>query len=144
EKPTQRSAPSLMSDHHTATSLRTHRAGSLRRSDVGATVRLGGWVHRTRDLGGLVFIDLRDRAGLVQVSVNPEHASPSVVTTATTLGAETVILVEGVVVERPESMRNAEMATGDVEVRATSIKIVGPAAVPAIPVARGKGDSLPA
>jgi aspartyl-tRNA synthetase len=133
-----------MADNTAATSLRTHRAGSLRRSDIGATVRLGGWVHRTRDLGGLVFVDLRDRDGLVQVSVNPEHASPPVVATATSLGAEMVILVEGVVVERPETMRNSEMATGDVEVRATSIKVVGPAVVPVIPVARGKGESLPA
>jgi aspartyl-tRNA synthetase len=132
-----------MSDTTAATSLRTHRAGSLRRSDVGATVRLGGWVHRTRDLGGLVFIDLRDRDGLVQVSVNPEHASAAVLVTATTLGAETVVLVEGVVVERPETMRNSDMSTGDVEVRATSIKVVGPAVVPVIPVARGKNESLP-
>ena len=93
---------------------------------------------------GLVFIDLRDRDGLVQVSVNPEHASAAVVATATSLGAETVVLVEGVVVERPETMRNSDMATGDVEVRATSIKVVGPAVVPVIPVARGKGESLPA
>src|SRR3954467_15775500 len=133
-----------MSDKYAPTSLRTHRAGSLRRSDVGASVRLGGWVHRSRDLGGLVFIDLRDREGLVQVSVNPEHASAALVETATGLGAETVILVEGTVVERPESMRNPDMATGDIEVRATSIKVVGPAIVPAIPVARGKGESLPA
>ena len=133
-----------MSDTSAATSLRTHRAGSLRRSDAGATVRLGGWVHRTRDLGGLVFIDLRDREGLVQVSVNPEHSSAETVATATSLGAETVILVEGTVVERPQQMRNADMATGDVEVRATSIRIVGPALVPVIPVARGKGESLPA
>jgi len=133
-----------MPDHTAATSLRTHRAGSLRRSDVGKAVRLGGWVHRSRDLGGLVFIDLRDRDGLVQISVNPEHAAPAVVATATGLGAETVVLVEGVVVERPETMRNPEMATGDIEVRATSITVVGPATVPAIPVARGKGESLPA
>ena len=127
-----------------ATSLRSHRAGALRRSDAGKTVRLGGWVHRTRDLGGLLFIDLRDRDGLVQVSVNPEHASAATVATATSLGAETVILVEGTVVERPEAMRNADMATGEVEVRATTIRIVGPATVPAIPVARGKGESLAA
>ena len=133
-----------MPDNSAATSLRTHRAGSLRRSNVGATVRLGGWVHRSRDFGGLVFIDLRDRDGLVQISVNPEHASAALVATATSLGAETVILVEGIVVERPETMRNSEMATGDVEVRATSITVVGPASVPAIPVARGKGEGLAA
>ena len=54
-----------------ATALRTHRCGELTRALVGQEVRLGGWVHRRRDLGGLVFIDLRDRAGLVQLSCNP-------------------------------------------------------------------------
>ena len=133
-----------MPDNSAATSLRTHRAGSLRRSDAGASVRLGGWVHRTRDLGGLVFIDLRDREGLVQVCVNPDEASEAVAETARSLGQETVILVEGKVVERDAAMRNPDMATGDVEVRATSITVVGPAVTPVIPVARGKNESLPA
>jgi aspartyl-tRNA synthetase len=133
-----------MPENNAATSLRTHRAGSLRRAHAGSTVRLGGWVHRTRDLGGLVFIDLRDREGLVQVCVNPNEAPADVVTAARALGQETVILVEGVVREREEQMRNADMATGDVEVRATSIRVVGPASIPAIPVARGKSESLPA
>src|SRR3954468_9703676 len=131
-----------MADKSAATSLRTHRAGALRRSDAGATVRLGGWVHRTRDLGGLVFIDLRDRDGIVQICVNPDDAPPAVVDVARSLGQETVILVGGKVTERDASMRNPEMATGDVEVRATSITIVGPAVTPAIPVARGKNESL--
>jgi aspartyl-tRNA synthetase len=133
-----------MPENNAATSLRTHRAGALRRTHAGSTVRLGGWVHRTRDLGGLVFIDLRDREGLVQVCVNPNEAPADVVTAARSLGQETVILLEGVVREREEQMRNADMATGDVEVRATSIRVVGPASIPAIPVARGKSESLPA
>ena len=61
-----------------ATALRTHRAGELTRAHVGQQVRLGGWVHRRRDLGGLVFIDLRDRAGLVQLSCNPDWTPPEV------------------------------------------------------------------
>src|SRR3954465_4999226 len=108
---------------HDATSLRTPRAGSLRRSHVGATVRLGGWVHRARDLGGLVFIDLRDRAGLVQVSFDPSRTGDELAARAASLGAETVVLVEGVVTERPAAMRNPDMATGDVEVRATSLRV---------------------
>ncbi len=127
-----------------ATSLRTHPCGALRTEHAGETVRLGGWVHRSRDLGGLVFVDLRDRAGLVQVSFAPGTAPADVCALAASLGAETVVLVEGVVTERPEAMKNPDMATGGIEVRATALRIVGPAVTPAIPVARGKGEPLPA
>jgi aspartyl-tRNA synthetase len=101
-------------------------------------------VHRTRNLGGLVFLDLRDRSGLVQVSFDPNRSPANAVQTATSVGNESVVLVEGEVAQRPENMRNSELATGDVEVIASSIRIVGPAATPAIPVARGKGEKLPA
>jgi aspartyl-tRNA synthetase len=111
---------------------------------VGQRVRLGGWVHRRRDLGGIVFIDLRDRDGLVQVAVGPGWASPDLVARAQTVGTETVVLVEGEVVARPPAMRNTELASGEVEVHATSLRVVGPAETPAIPVARGKGEELPA
>jgi len=107
-------------------------------------VRLGGWVHRRRDLGGIVFLDLRDRDGLVQVALGPGWAAPDLVSRAQTVGTETVVLVEGEVTARPPAMRNAELATGDVEVHATVLEIVGPAETPAIPVARGKGEELPA
>ena len=131
-----------MTEQHAATSLRTHRAGSLRREHAGKTVRLGGWVHRTRDLGGLVFIDLRDRDGLVQICID-EHSPAEAMTAARSLGQETVVLIEGAVRERDPKMRNPEMATGDVEVHAQSIRVVGPAVIPAIPVARGKNEELP-
>ena len=111
---------------------------------MGQRVRLGGWVHRSRDLGGIVFIDLRDRDGLVQVAFGPSWTAAGVVAAAQKLGTETVILVEGDVVARPEAMRNPELASGDVEVHATSLRVVGPAVTPAIPVARGKGEELPA
>ena len=127
-----------------ATTYRTHLAGDLRAAHVGTTVRLAGWVHRARDLGGLAFVDLRDRAGLVQVSFNPDWTPADVLAVAATLGAETVVVVEGEVAPRPEAMRNGDLATGDVEVRATACRIVGPADVPAIPVARKSGESLPA
>jgi aspartyl-tRNA synthetase len=107
-------------------------------------VRLAGWVHRARDLGGLVFVDLRDRAGIVQVSVDPSIAGEDLAARAAALGAETVVLIEGEVVARPQTMRNPDMPTGDVEVRATSLRVVGPAETPAIPVARGKSEQLPA
>ena len=107
-------------------------------------MKLGGWVHRRRDLGGIVFLDLRDRDGLIQVAVGPGWSSPETLSHAQTVGPETVLIVEGDVVARPPAMRNPELATGDVEVHATALRVVGPAETPAIPVARGKGEELPA
>jgi len=127
-----------------ATATRSHLAGELRASHAGAKVKLGGWVHRTRNLGGIVFLDLRDRAGLVQVSFDPKATPADVIERAGKLGLETVITVEGEVTVRPAEMRNAEMETGEIEVRASDFRIVGPADTPAIPVARGRGEKLPA
>lgn len=126
-----------------ATSLRTLPCGALRLSHVGQRVRLGGWVHRSRDLGGLLFIDLRDREGLVQLSFG-DWSNDETIKTASACGVESVALIEGEVVARGPAMRNAELATGDVEVRCTSFTVVGPAVTPAIPVAYAKGDKLPA
>ncbi len=126
------------------TSQRTHLAGSLRAADVGTDVRLGGWVHVRRDLGGLVFIDLRDRAGIVQVSFDPHVVDVETMQRAASAGRETVILVEGTVVARPPEGRNAELPTGGVEVKARTLRVVGPAETPAIPVARARGEPLPA
>jgi len=90
-----------------------------------------------------VFIDLRDRAGIVQVAVGP--GSPEDVRrVAGVLTTETVVEVEGQVTARPANMKNPELATGDVEVQATKLAVVGPAVTPAIPVARGKGEEPPA
>jgi aspartyl-tRNA synthetase len=89
-------------------------------------------------------VDLRDRAGIIQVSFDPRSAPPPVIEAAGALGAETVVLIEGEVTARPDTMRNPELETGDVEIRATTLRIVGPAATPVIPVARGKGEVLPA
>ena len=127
-----------------ATAKRSHLAGELRASHAGTKVKLGGWVHRIRNLGGIVFLDLRDRAGLVQVSFDQKWTPPDVIERAGRLGLETVVLVDGEVAARPTEMRNAEMETGDIEVRARNFRIVGPAETPAIPVARGKGEKLPA
>ena len=127
-----------------ATAKRSHLAGELRASHAGTKVKLGGWVHRIRNLGGIVFLDLRDRAGLVQVSFDPKWTPPDVIERAGRLGLETVVLVDGEVAARPTEMRNAEMETGEIEVRAGDFRIVGPAETPAIPVARGKGEKLPA
>jgi aspartyl-tRNA synthetase len=107
-------------------------------------VRLGGWVHRRRDLGGIVFFDLRDREGIVQVAFGPDWSPADVIDRAGTVGAECVVLVEGMVEARPDEARNPEMATGGVEVRAVSLEVVGPAETPVIPVWRSKGDAPPA
>src|SRR5258706_11858573 len=133
-----------MTDISFATSLRTHQCGALRVEHVGRTVRVGAWVHRALDLGGLVFLALRDGAGLVQVSLDRATAGADACALAASVGAESVVDVEGVVAERPAAMRNKEMSTGDVEIRATSIRVVGPADTPAIPVARGRSEQLAA
>jgi len=127
-----------------ATAMRTHRCGALRDQHVGERVRVGGWVHRRRDLGGLFFLDLRDRDGLLQVSCGPDWTPPDVLATVAALTAESVVLVEGEVYARPEGQRNPDLPTGGVEVRADRVRLVGPApaALP-IPVWRTKGEALP-
>ena len=127
-----------------ATALRSQLGGSLRPEHVGQQVRLGGWVHKSRDLGGHVFIDLRDREGLVQLSFNADWTPAPVLQAATQVGLESVILIEGRVEFRPEGIRNPHLPTGEVEVRATALRVVGPADTPPIPVALDKEGKLPA
>jgi aspartyl-tRNA synthetase len=81
---------------------------------------------------------------MVQVSFAPDHSGREVQALAERLSSETVVLIEGTVVARPEEVRNPELATGDVEVRATGLRVLGPAVTPAIPVARTRGEKLPA
>lgn len=126
-----------------ATSMRTHSCGSLGVADIGAAVQLGGWVHRSRDLGGLVFLDLRDRTGLVQLAFGPAWSGGETIAHAAAVGVESVILIDGTVVARADSQRNPDMPTGEIEVQVTSIRVVGAAATPAFPVAPAKGDKLP-
>jgi aspartyl-tRNA synthetase len=133
-----------MSREIESTRLRDRMVGGLREGDHGTRQRLAGWVHRRRDLGGLVFVDLRDRSGLVQVSFGPAWTEAASLALAHELGHEDVILVEGVVERRPEGARNKDMATGGVEVRAVLLERVSDAVTPAIPVNRGPGEELPA
>jgi aspartyl-tRNA synthetase len=130
-------------DLHAATSLRSHLAGDLRPVHVNAEVRLAGWVHRRRDLGGLVFIDLRDRGGLVQLSFGPDWTPASVLERASSLGQEVVIAVEGLVAERPVGLANPDLATGAVEVRVRSLDVLAPAETPPVPVSIGPEDEPP-
>ena len=124
--------------------FRTHRGGALTRAEVGQQVHLGGWVHRRRDLGGLVFVDLRDRDGLVQLSCNPAWTPAVVMERAAGLGAETVVLATGTVQLRPEPARDLALTSREVEVHVTGLEVVGPAQTPAIPVARKEKEELPA
>lgn len=101
---------------------RTVTCGDLRAADVGKKVVLNGWVSRTRDLGGLVFIRLRDRYGITQVKVG-DNASDDVKKIASSLKSEYCIAVEGVVAARDQKDINADMATGEIEVEATDIEI---------------------
>ncbi len=100
---------------------RTHWAGQLRAGDVGEQVRVAGWVHRRRDHGGLIFIDLRDRTGLLQLVFRPEEA-PEAHAAAGGLRGEDVISVSGELVRRDESAINPELPTGEVELVAAELE----------------------
>ena len=102
--------------------MRTHYCGHLNKSLAGQTVELCGWVNRRRDLGGLIFIDMRDREGIVQVVVDPDMADAYEV--ANTLRNEFCIKLTGEVRVRPESQANKDMATGEVEILATGLEII--------------------
>lgn len=104
--------------------LRTHFAGSLRRADASQTVTVAGWVARRRDHGGVVFIDLRDSSGLVQVVFRDE----SVAEKAHRLRAEYVVKVTGVVEERPEGSENPNLLSGDIEINATDLEVLNESA----------------
>jgi len=130
--------------HSLPTSLRSSLAGTLRRTDAGDRVRLAGWVHRRRDLGGLVFVDLRDRSGRIQLSFGPDWTPPEALERARRLGAETVIAVEGDVVARPAENVNPDLPTGEIEVHVHTLEVLAEAETPPIPVAVGPGDELPA
>lgn len=108
---------------------RTHTCGTLRSSDIGATVTLSGWVHRRRDHGGLIFIDLRDRYGLTQVVFNPLEA-PETHRLAEKLRSEWVISIKGKVIPRAEGMTNPSLVTGEIEVLTTELEILSKAKNP--------------
>ncbi len=108
---------------------RTQRCGELREEHVGQEVILNGWVHRWRDHGGVIFIDLRDRYGIVQVVFDPQDA-PEAHALAHQVRSEFVVAVSGVVQRRPEGTENASMPTGMVEVRVGRAEVLNAAATP--------------
>ena len=102
--------------------LKTHSCGGLRASHEGETVALAGWVHRRRDHGGLIFIDLRDHDGLVQTVFNPQENADAYAVADSCRG-EYVLLAKGTVARRPDGTENALLPTGEIEVRVSEAEI---------------------
>jgi aspartyl-tRNA synthetase len=109
--------------------MKTHTCGELRPSNAGETVTLAGWVHRRRDQGGLIFIDLRDRWGITQVVVDQEQA-PEAHAAASEARTEYVLQVTGLVRMRPEGTVNPDLATGEIDVDASAIRILNRSKTP--------------
>jgi aspartyl-tRNA synthetase len=114
-------------------SFRDRWAGDLRASDAGSTVRVAGWVHRRRDHGGLIFIDLRDRSGLLQLVFHPDLA-PDAHAAAHQLRSEAVVSVEGGVTLRDAPNVNADLATGEIELTVASIEALATSPTPPFPI----------
>ncbi|HHH82758.1 MAG TPA: aspartate--tRNA ligase [Chloroflexi bacterium] len=113
--------------------LRSHTCGELRSNHVGETVILAAWVNRRRDHGGVTFLDLRDRSGIVQVVANPEISAGSH-RAAEEVRAEWVVRVEGIVRRRPEGMENPDLPTGEIEVEVHALEVLNPAKTPPFPI----------
>jgi aspartyl-tRNA synthetase len=113
---------------------RTHLCGALRGKDANARAVLMGWVQRTRDHGGVVFIDLRDHTGITQVVFHPETVSADALARARAMRAECVLAVAGTVRARPAEMVNRDLPTGEIEVDAAGVKILNLSRTPPFPV----------
>jgi aspartyl-tRNA synthetase len=118
----------------TANPYRTRTAGELRKQNIGERVRLAGWVHRRRDHGGLIFIDLRDRWGITQITFDPERRE--VFAASEQLRPEWSVSVEGEVVARPEGNENPELPTGEIEIEATGLTVLGASETPPFEIDR--------
>jgi aspartyl-tRNA synthetase len=116
-------------------SIRSHTGGDLTTDDIGAQVTLAGWVHKRRDHGGIIFIDLRDRSGLVQLRFDPDIGEAFV--TAERVRPEWVLRVEGIVAHRPEGTENPNMATGEIEVKVDTVEVLNSSVTPPFEVETG-------
>jgi aspartyl-tRNA synthetase len=126
-----------------ATAYRTRAAGSLRAADAGNPVSVAGWVHRRRDLGAIVFLDLRDREGIVQVSFDPSWTPPEALAEARRLGPEDVVRVDGTVFPRITGQLNENLETGEIEIRATGLEVLTRAEPLPIQVDYAADEELP-
>lgn len=115
---------------------KTHYCGQLCQQQVGETVQLQGWAQRRRDLGGVIFVDLRDASGIVQIVFHPE-LSRDAMQTAENIRSEFVLDVRGKVVKRDEDSVNPKIATGDIEVKVTEVAIINAAKTPPFDIADG-------
>ena len=140
--------------------LKTHTCGELRASDVGNTVTLSGWVNRRRDHGGLIFLDLRDRFGITQITVSDDPAldlpkvsnssnpssngfnSADVLEVASQVRSEFVVRAEGAVQRRPPGFENPELETGEIEVIAADLEILNEARTPPFVISGNQGDEV--
>jgi len=113
--------------------MRTHTCGQLRADDAGSEVALCGWVARDRDHGGVIFIDLRDRAGVTQLVFHPEE-QPEAYAAAAKLKSESVVRVTGTVRERPDGTRNENLPTGGVEVVVDAVELLAASETPPFPI----------
>ena len=102
--------------------MRTHKCGEVTKQHLDETIELCGWVHRRRDHGGVIFIDLRDREGLVQVVFNPDETEAFAI--AESVRSEYVLHVKGRVKDRLEGTINPNMKTGEIEVMVNQIEIL--------------------
>jgi len=125
------------------TAFRSRMVGHITAAEAGEHLILTGWVHRRRDLGGVFFVDLRDRSGVLQVSVGPDWTESESLALTRELGAEDVIQVEGEVARRPREALNPEMETGEVELKAARVTLLNGSTTPAIPVFRNPEEELP-
>jgi len=112
-----------------STAYRTHTCGELRAADAGSEATLAGWVHRRRDQGGLIFLDLRDRHGLTQVVVD-EATAPDAHAVASEVRNEFVVQARGTVGKRPAGTENLKLPTGEIELRATEVRLLSAAKTP--------------
>ena len=108
---------------------RTHYCGQLTKEQIGEQVTLQGWVQRRRDLGEIIFIDLRDRTGIVQMVFNPDF-SKEALEIADSLRNEYVVEMTGTVIERADAQKNDKIKTGDIEVQVTEVEIINKAKNP--------------
>ncbi|MEY2407882.1 MAG: aspartyl-tRNA synthetase [Verrucomicrobiota bacterium] len=113
---------------------RTHHCNDLRPAHIGQTVTLQGWVHSRRDLGGVIFLDVRDREGRTQTVFDPSESSPELVERAAALRSECVVSITGKVRQRPAGTNNGKIPTGEIEVAASALEVLNMADVLPFPV----------